>query len=113
MGEKREPGLVVPPVSVILYFKNVRRRYRQELELHSGLPIETGLILTDEGIEFSNANEEVFRIGYSNIKKTRKTKNYYVFVTEAKQIYCFKKDGFITGSLEEFCSFLKGKGFKV
>ena len=98
---------------IIQYVRGCNIQYKRRLEVSNGEPLEAKILVTEGGIEsYNTGNENKIQISYDKIRKVIKTKHYYLLKSKAKLCWALKKDGFITGSLDEFLSFLRNKGFK-
>ena len=105
--------VVVAVMMIVRYVKTVEISRKRDLEINNGEPVEIKMILTDDGIEsFRADSESKIHISYQNIKKIITIRNYYILLTEAKYYIAFKKDGFVTGTPDEFVSFIKSKVIK-
>ena len=95
---------------VIRYFRTVDICYKRDLEINNGEPVEVKMILTSDGIETCRVNSESKNhFSYNSVKKIITTRNYYALLTEAKYYIVFRKDGFITGTADDFLSFINNK----
>ena len=95
---------------IVGYGRTVEICYKRDLEINNGKPIEIKLILTNDGIESCRLNSETKNhISYQSFRKIISTRNYYVLSTEAENYVALKKDRFITGTPNEFLSFIEGK----
>ena len=98
---------------IVRYARTVKIGYKRDLEINNGKPAEIKMILTSDGIEACNVNSESKNhISYQSIRKIITTRNYYVLLTEAKHYVAFRKEGFVTGTPDEFVSFIKSKVIK-
>ena len=105
--------VIVVVVMIVRYVRTVEISHKRDLEINNNEPVEAKMILTNDAIETCRVNSESKNhISYQSIKKIISTHNYYVLLTEAKHYVVFKKDGFITGTPDEFLSFIKSKIIK-
>jgi len=101
----------------IVIFRQHRRamkaNYKQNLELNNGKPVQRRMVLTNDDIYVDRMDDASGScISYSSVKKIGQSKNYYYLITQTGLHLIFKKDGFVTGNLEDFLVFLRRKGFK-
>lgn len=106
--------LLVWLILLIRYIRTVNIRYKQDLELNGGQPLEVRLVVTEDGIDVCKVGSEgKNHLGFAKIKKTMRTKNYYILMTAAKLCCTFKTDGFAKGDLQGLLVFLRTKGIQV
>ncbi len=99
-------------VVVLNYFRVVKMITASDAELHDGeITVET--VVTETYIQNTNAIGTVHKIEFHNIKKAAQTKNFIILQTKARMVLTIGKNTFTKGTLEEFLTFLKSKGFKV
>ena len=100
-------------IMILRYFRSVKIRYNQDLEMNNGEPLDVKIMVTNDGIAACFADSESkMQLPYQKIKKILKTKNYYILISEAKLSCTFKKDSFVGGDNDEFLLFLMSKGLK-
>lgn len=104
--------LVWAALVIFLYNRNVNLTIKRDVELH-GKEIDVIVTVTEEAIRFSQSNGAEYQLNYADIKKVICTKKYIYLLSGAKILHSFKRDGFSSGSAEEFLNFLMRKGVKV
>ncbi len=101
--------LVILCIEIYIYIKNVNLAYNKDLERNNGNDIEIKLVINEDDIKISNSLEKDINIGFKNIQKVIKTKNYFILLSKAKLGIALKKDSFIKGTVNEFEKLLKQK----
>lgn len=95
---------------IVRYFRAVDISYKRDLEINNGNPIGIMMIVTADEIEACFADSETGNhFSYQSVRRVKKTRNYYVLLTEAKHSIVFRRDGFVTGTPDEFLSFIKNR----
>ena len=97
---------------ILRFMLDKKRRYKQDLEMNHGEPIIVKVSVTENEIMlgvYTIFMEEKNTIDFSQIKRTVRTKNFFILITNAKLAVTLAKDGFIKGTAEEFDEFLREK----
>ena len=110
-------GIIVPTVYLLWNFlfyklsvKNATRR--QEENENDGQIVYTTRIAGDR-LRCQTSHGADFGLELTKIKRVVCTKNYLLLHTQANQMYPFLKNAFTKGTYEDFCEFLRAKGYKV
>lgn len=110
-------ALIIPIIWValvaFLYFKNVKISLAREEEISNDTPTVYTIRITNSGMTYTSSLGTKHETDLSKIKKVWITKHYLMLQTPSKLCFTVKKDGFTVGTYEEFCAFLRAKGFKV
>jgi len=98
---------------IAMYFRGIRVSYKRQTELSPDQPTVYTTQFFEDHITAKNSNGTSQEVDYSVAPKCITTKNYALLITKASQSFPIKKDGFTKGTYEEFCDFLRGKGYKI
>ncbi len=93
------------------YIKSVRVMTEREAELRSGDPKPYITQCFKEEIRFLTPHGGDATVEYAKIKRVKATGNYLLLGTATRQYFPIKKTGFTTGTYEDFCAFLRAKGY--
>ncbi len=87
----------------------VKTGVERDRELTTGEPVVHTMTFYDDKVVYENTNGTTIDIDYSIIKKAASTKYCYFLITNQKQFFTLKKDGFVIGEEKDFLSFMKEK----
>ena len=101
-------------MQIVRFNQSKKMRYQQDLEQNHGVPIESIVMLTENGVYFykRDSKEPIF-IDRCWITGVIETRNYYFLITRAKLHCGFRKDSFVRGTPDGFLQFLRATGLKT
>lgn len=104
--------IYVPLFKVFPYRYYVKYAVARDAQVLEGAEARLVLSVTERAILIDAPQGEHVELKYSTFKSITPTKHYLLITTYDKVIYTVARDGFTKGSYEDFCAFLRGKGFK-
>ena len=99
--------------AIAIYFLNVHTWNKRQNELSLDQPVVYTTQFFEDRFIAKTSNGASHEIRYSVVPKYASTKSYGFLITKARQSFPIGKDGFTKGTYEDFCDFLKAKGYKV
>ena len=117
-GEKDSLLNVIFPVlwfllALFLWWWNVRAATAQQKESGNGEWIVYTIKILEDRILYETSLGTTMEFGMGKIKRISRTKSYLLLRTSASQMIPIQKDAFEQGTYEDFCEFLRSKGYKV
>ncbi|MBQ9807033.1 MAG: YcxB family protein [Clostridia bacterium] len=100
-------------IVIAVYFSNVRIWSKRQTELSPDQPIVYTTQFFEDHMIVKISSGASHEVNYAVAPKLAATKNYVFLITKARQSFPIKKDGFTKGTYEDFCDFLRAKGYKV
>ena len=98
---------------VFLYKRNVSVGLKRQMEDGNGKLIVYTIKVLEDRILYKTSLGTEMTFELPRIKRVNATKSYLLLQTFAYQMIPVQKDCFTKGSCEDFCEFLRSKGYKV
>jgi hypothetical protein len=105
--------LLVCGAKFIAYKAESDTRHKQDLEFGGGKPLEISLTVTQNGLDYYVANYQTkTHFNFADLRRARKLGGFFVVTTKSAYPLIFRKDSFVTGSPDEFLTFLRSRGVR-
>ncbi len=104
--------LMILVIHIGTYLEQKSMHYKRMLEMNGGKIQEINILVTDKEVSLLDKSGGANHIEWTNITKSKETKNYYILITKTNLCIQLKKDGFTKGTAKQFEDFLKQKDFK-
>ena len=118
LGEKDSLQWTIAPILwfllvLFLWWRNIKVATARQKESGNGEVIVYTIKIFEDRILYKTSLGTTMIFEIAGIKRIDCTKSYLLLRTTAYQIIPIEKDCFTKGTYEEFCDFLRTKGYKV
>ena len=118
LGEKDSLLWTITPILwfllvLFLWWRNIKVATARQKESGNGEWIVYTIKILEDRILYETSLGTTMEFGMGKIKRISRTKSYLLLRTSASQIIPIQKDAFEQGTYEDFCEFLRSKGYKV